>query len=88
MTSAAPTRLERPIGRLVVVALAATRHPGQIERAYVALHHRFGRLLDCRPIPVRDVLADAGSRVRQARVGVASGLPVDHVLAEPVDRSA
>jgi len=76
-------RVLRPGGRLAVVALAATTPPGLIERGYIALHRRFPKFLDCRPIPTRDLLTDAGLEVATARTTTMWGLPVDRVLATP-----
>lgn len=53
-------RVLRPDGRLVVVSLTTTDPPALMERAYLLAHRCLPRLADCRPIPVTDLLAEAG----------------------------
>ena len=67
----------KPGGTLVVVSLTKKRRPGFPVRVYEWLHHRFPRVLDCRPIPVRPVLEAAGYRVERSCVKAMWGLPVE-----------
>jgi len=75
-------RVLRGGGRLGVVALSL-EHPGWLTRTYLAGHRRFPRLLDCRPIPTRQLLDDAGYRIETATTRPMWGLPVDLVVASP-----
>ncbi|MGQ9566725.1 MAG: class I SAM-dependent methyltransferase [Anaerolineae bacterium] len=68
-------------GRMVVVALSR-RSAGPMLRLYEWAHERFPKVVDCRPIFVRQALEEAGFRITEgAEVGM-FGLPVDVVAAE------
>jgi ubiquinone/menaquinone biosynthesis C-methylase UbiE len=67
-------------GRLVVVSLSKDQPLPWAGRLYEALHNRYPRLLDCRPIPVRALLEKEGFRVGRFEVQMMWGLPV--ALAE------
>lgn len=58
-------RVLRPGGRLAVVSLQLTQPPAPMARLYLAARRHLPRLLDCRPIPVPDLLA--GCRLAAAR---------------------
>ena len=60
-------RVLRPAGRLAVVALSKPAHPSFSVAVYEWFHRRFPQLVDCRPIPVRHFLAQAGFIVLQAQ---------------------
>lgn len=69
-------RVLAPGGRLGVVALDLPERAGWPVRLYTWGHRRWPRLLDCRPVPVRSLLQDAGFRV-PSQVSLAIwGLPV------------
>jgi ubiquinone/menaquinone biosynthesis C-methylase UbiE len=75
-------RVLRPGGRLGVVAMASRRRPGLMVRLYGWMHRTFPAYVDCRPIPVREVLAEAGFRLRESEDLSMGGLPVAAVVAE------
>ena len=68
-------------GRLGVVALALRDKATPMSRLYAWAHRRFPRLADCRPIPVRQLVEEAGLRVEAVDARSMWGLPVDIVLA-------
>ena len=74
-------RVLRAGGRLSVVALALRDKATPMSRLYAWAHRRFPRLADCRPIPVRQLVEEAGLRVEVADARSIWGLPVDIVLA-------
>jgi ubiquinone/menaquinone biosynthesis C-methylase UbiE len=76
-------RVLKPAGRIGVVSLSKDRGLGFIGRLYEWLHVRFPSLVDCRPIPVRTVLEEAGFAVTSADFRSLWGLPVAVVLAAP-----
>jgi demethylmenaquinone methyltransferase/2-methoxy-6-polyprenyl-1,4-benzoquinol methylase len=74
-------RVLAPAGRLGVVALNA-EHTLPVS-AYEWLHRRFPEWIDCRPIPVRDVLRDAGFVPVVGEHRELWGLPVMIMIARP-----
>jgi ubiquinone/menaquinone biosynthesis C-methylase UbiE len=80
-------RVLRPGGRLAVVSLQLTQPPAAMARLYLAARRHLPRLLDCRPIPLPDLLADTGWRLRALQPLSLSGLPAAAALATPVRRS-
>lgn len=74
-------RVLKPGGRLVVVSLSKDQPLPWIGRMYESLHTRYPRLLDCRPIPVRSLISDAGYEVMQTQESSMWGLPVSILLA-------
>jgi ubiquinone/menaquinone biosynthesis C-methylase UbiE len=75
-------RVLRGGGRLGVAALLETDAPGWMERLYGVFHHRYPRLVDCRPIPVVKILRASGFRLLQESQQRMWGLPV--VIASAV----
>lgn len=69
-------RVLRPHGRLGVVAMAETRHPGHVVGIYTRLHRRFPRIVDCRPIDVTGVLERSGFSITRVRPMTIWGLSV------------
>lgn len=61
-------RVLKPGGRLGVVAMATT-HEGEadslLERTYKWMHQHFPHIVDCQPIPLAQIVAQAGFRLTQ-----------------------
>ena len=74
-------RVLKPAGRLVVVCLSKDQPLPWMGKLYERLHTRFPRLLDCRPIPVRSLVKDAGFTIKEDRDTRMWGLPVSILLA-------
>jgi ubiquinone/menaquinone biosynthesis C-methylase UbiE len=74
-------RVLRPAGRVVIVSLMTTDPPAFMERAYSLAHRLMPRLADCRPIPVFDLLSQAGFRIGEHRRRDIVGIPVSVVTA-------
>jgi ubiquinone/menaquinone biosynthesis C-methylase UbiE len=69
-------------GRIGVVALSSQEAGrGLPVRLYEWLHDLAPRWIDCRPIPVIDILVRSGFRIREVRQAVMWGLPVGVVTA-------
>jgi ubiquinone/menaquinone biosynthesis C-methylase UbiE len=69
----------KPGGRMSVVSLA--KKTGVVVKLYEWFHEKIPNYIDCRPIPARDIIADAGFHIVGARELVMWGLPVVVVLA-------
>lgn len=76
-------RLLRDGGRLCVVSLSKDRELGVVGRFYEWLHMQFPRYIDCRPIPVQELLREEGFALADVRQASMWGLPVTAVLARP-----
>jgi demethylmenaquinone methyltransferase/2-methoxy-6-polyprenyl-1,4-benzoquinol methylase len=74
-------RVLRSGGRMAVVALSKEGEDGVMRRLYEWAHQQFPRVLDCRPIYVREALEVAGFQVLKAVERTIWGLPVEIVLA-------
>lgn len=74
-------RVLRADGRMAVVSLVEVEKPGPVARAYGWAGRRFPRWVDCRPIPVERLLAQAGFWIAEADRGSMCGLPFAVVLA-------
>ena len=51
-------------------------------RLYLAAHRRWPRMIDCRPLPLRDVLVSNGFTVGRTWSGAIAGLPVVAITAQ------
>ena len=69
-------RVLRPGGRLVIVSLSKDAPLPLMGRIYEKLHNRFPHLLDCRPIPVLQIIKEAGFRIHHSIQTRMWGLPV------------
>ncbi len=76
-------RVLRPAGRIVVVSLALDQPPPLMTRLYLRAHHRWPRLLDCRPLPVRAVVEACGYQAMEERRSAIAGIAVSAVRACP-----
>jgi ubiquinone/menaquinone biosynthesis C-methylase UbiE len=74
-------RVLRPGGRLAAVAMAQRNADSLLVRLYGWAHRRFSSVVDCRPIPVRQMIEIAGFHVHDGIETSTWGLPVDIVLA-------
>jgi ubiquinone/menaquinone biosynthesis C-methylase UbiE len=74
-------RVLRDDGRLGVVALSESGQPNLMQRLYVWAHRHFPAWIDCRPIPVTDILAEHNFRIDDVICGSMWGLPVEVVVA-------
>ncbi len=74
-------RVLRDDGRLGVVALTESGRPNLMQRLYVWSHRRFPAWIDCRPIPVTDILAEHSFRINDETCGSMWGLPVAVAVA-------
>lgn len=70
-----------PGGRLVVVSLDLPQRPTLMNRAYLAAHRRFPRLVDCRPLPLQEVLMSNGFVVTDAWRSTVVGISIAAVRA-------
>jgi ubiquinone/menaquinone biosynthesis C-methylase UbiE len=81
-------RVLRDGGRLGVVALTESGRPNLMQRLYVWAHRRFPAWIDCRPIPVADILAEHSFRIVDATRASMWGLPVAVTVASKSTRTA
>lgn len=72
-------RVLKPGGRLVVVAMSSEGERGLISRLYRWAHRRYPHWIDCRPLPVRDLMESAGYTIDSRELGSIWGLPVEIV---------
>ncbi len=74
-------RVLSPRGRLSVVSLEARTRSNLMTKLYVFLHRKFPSVIDCRPVPVRNILEQNGFRVLRHDQKSLFGLPVGILLA-------
>jgi ubiquinone/menaquinone biosynthesis C-methylase UbiE len=73
-----------PDGRLGVVAMLKTEHPGRIERLYEWFHEKLPTYVDCRPINAQKQIQSAGFQLEQCQSRHMWGLPLELVIARKV----
>lgn len=71
------SRVLRDDGRLVILSLYRR---GRMAAVYEAVHNRFPRAFDCRPLPLPDVLIAQHWRVHGTRTGTIGGIP--YIIAD------
>ncbi len=76
-------RILRNTGRLCVVSLAKRDERSVPVRLYEWVHRKLPQYVDCRPIPVEQVMEGAGFKVAEVERRSMWGLPVDVVLGKP-----
>jgi len=75
-------RVLRPKGRLVVVALSSKPHNLAV-RFYERVHNLFPVAVDCRPIPLNQILTQNGYRIQKEKQVMNWGLPVAIITSKP-----
>ena len=79
-------RVLAPGGRVGVVSMASVQdgeHESWMERTYIWMHRHFPHIVDCRPIPLEQMLEANGFALsKQERLDLFS-MPVAAVVAEP-----
>jgi ubiquinone/menaquinone biosynthesis C-methylase UbiE len=75
-------RVLHPRGRLGVVAMQMSEHPGWIDRLYAWFHKHLPTYVDCRPIDATRMIQAAGFYMEKRQAGSIWGLPVQVVLAQ------
>lgn len=75
-------RMLRHTGRITVVSLCLRDESNLMTRLYLAAHRRWPRMIDCRPLPLRDVLVSNGFTVCRTWSGTIAGLPVAAITAQ------
>jgi len=68
-------------GRLGLVSLVTPPAPKLATRLYAWAHRMMPTLVDCRAIPLRELVEAAGFQVEQATLGSLAGLPVQALVA-------
>lgn len=75
------SRILNTAGRIGIISLSKTYPEPRIPTIYEQMHNRFPKFLDCRPIPVRDLLHESGMNILKHETRTLFGLPVDIVVA-------
>ncbi len=74
-------RVLRPGGRLAVVSLQLTQPPALMARLYLTARRYLPAVLDCRPIPVAELLTATGWHLQARRQLSLAGLPATAAVA-------
>lgn len=78
----------RPGGRLGVVSLQLTQPSPVMTRVYLAARRHLPGLLDCRPIPLPDLLTGTGWHLQACQPVTLAGLPATAAVATPASQPA
>ena len=76
-------RVLHPGGRLAVVSLQLTQPPPVMTRLYLTARRYLPAVLDCRPIPVPELLTATGWHLQALQPLSLSGLPATAAVATP-----
>jgi demethylmenaquinone methyltransferase/2-methoxy-6-polyprenyl-1,4-benzoquinol methylase len=80
-------RVLKPDGRMVIISLSQT--PKTIPQRFYKIAHRvFPTFFDCRPIPLIDLVKEAGFQVQYQEKLMTWGLPIQIVMAIPSSEQA
>lgn len=77
-------RVLRTLGRIVVVSMSKKSEDSLAVKLYEWAHERIPNYVDCRPIYVAKVMAEAGFHIVEKIEMKMWGLPVDAILGEKV----
>jgi ubiquinone/menaquinone biosynthesis C-methylase UbiE len=77
-------RVLRNLGRIVVVSMSKKSEDSSAVKLYEWAHERIPNYVDCRPIYVAKVMAEAGFQISEKIEMKMWGLPVDAILGEKV----
>jgi ubiquinone/menaquinone biosynthesis C-methylase UbiE len=74
-------RVLKPRGRLGVVSMLKSEHPGWIVRLYEWFHENLPATVDCRPIAAQVMIQSTGFSLEKQQVRSMWGLPVEVIMA-------
>jgi ubiquinone/menaquinone biosynthesis C-methylase UbiE len=74
-------RVLRYGGRMGLVSLLEKENPGWMEKTYTWAHRRWPQIIDCRPIPLEQMLTSAGFEISRATEMSMWGLAVGILVA-------
>jgi demethylmenaquinone methyltransferase/2-methoxy-6-polyprenyl-1,4-benzoquinol methylase len=74
-------RVLRDSGRMGIVSLLQSESPTWMEKLYVWTHRHYPRVVDCRPIPIRDIVSRSGFDNSQFQEMSMWGLAVGILIA-------
>ena len=79
-------RVLRNGANLCVVGLSKGGKSNLMLAAYEWMHEKYPSLVDCRPIPIKDLIDEAGFCITRFEMSSMWGLPIEIVLAQKVVR--
>jgi ubiquinone/menaquinone biosynthesis C-methylase UbiE len=72
-------------GRLAVLSMSRCQPTAPLIPLYEWLHRQYPAFFDCRPILLRQILENHGFRIISAQQSSIFGLPIESVVAEPIN---